>query len=94
MPRATAAASPPANADPDSIRWVREAAEYQAALYQVYLSRFGASARAYEVEFNLGEIYFHHLAEPTLAYALRNSCIFSRSSPGARLMSRTPGMTA
>jgi tetratricopeptide (TPR) repeat protein len=41
--------------------------ESAAALYQVYLSRFGASARAYEVEFNLGEIYFHHLAEPTRA---------------------------
>jgi TolA-binding protein len=38
-----------------------------AALYEVYLSRFGSNARAYEVEFNLGEIYFHHLGEPTRA---------------------------
>jgi TolA-binding protein len=41
--------------------------ENAAALYRIYLSRFGASPRAYEVEFNRGEIYFHHLAEPTLA---------------------------
>src|SRR5690606_3192632 len=41
--------------------------ESAAALYHVYLSRFGASARAYEVQFNLGEVYFHHLAQPTLA---------------------------
>jgi TolA-binding protein len=41
--------------------------ESAAAIYQVYLSRFGTGARAYEVEFNLGEIYFHHLAQPTRA---------------------------
>jgi TolA-binding protein len=41
--------------------------ESAAALYHVYLSRFGDAPRAYEVEFNLGEIYFHHLAKPTLA---------------------------
>jgi cellulose synthase operon protein C len=41
--------------------------ESAAALYHVYLSRFGASPRAYEAQFNLGEIYFHHLAQPTLA---------------------------
>jgi TolA-binding protein len=41
--------------------------ENAAALYQVYLTRFGTSPRAYEAEFNRGEIYFHHLAEPTLA---------------------------
>jgi TolA-binding protein len=41
--------------------------ESAAALYHVYLSHFGNAARAYEVEFNLGEIYFHHLAKPTLA---------------------------
>jgi outer membrane protein assembly factor BamD (BamD/ComL family) len=41
--------------------------ESAAALYHVYLSRFGTAPRAYDVEFNLGEIYFHHLAKPTLA---------------------------
>jgi outer membrane protein assembly factor BamD (BamD/ComL family) len=41
--------------------------EGAAALYGVYLSRFGNSPRAYEVQFNLGEIYFHHLNNPTLA---------------------------
>ena len=40
-PVATAPAAPPAAATatpaaPDSVRWVRGAAEYQAALYQVY----------------------------------------------------------
>jgi tetratricopeptide (TPR) repeat protein len=38
-----------------------------ATLYGVYLSRFGQAPRAYEVQFNLGEIYFHHLAQPGLA---------------------------
>jgi outer membrane protein assembly factor BamD (BamD/ComL family) len=41
--------------------------EGAAALYGVYLTRFGSTPRAYEVQFNLGEIYFHHLASPTLA---------------------------
>ena len=45
------------------------AAEFEGAadLYAVYLGRFGQSAHAYEIQFNLGEIYFHHLARPTLA---------------------------
>jgi TolA-binding protein len=34
-----------------------------AALYRVYLSRFGNGARAYEAYFNLGEVHFHHLAQ-------------------------------
>lgn len=40
-------------------------AEFAAAveLYRGYLSRFARSKRAYEAWFNLGEIYFHHLAE-------------------------------
>jgi tetratricopeptide (TPR) repeat protein len=41
--------------------------EAAAALYGVYLSRFDQAPRAYEVQFNLGEIYFHHLAQPSLA---------------------------
>lgn len=32
-----------------------------AALYQVYLSRFGRRPQAYEVNYNLGEINFYHL---------------------------------
>ncbi len=38
-------------------------AEYQwaAALYQVYLSRFGKRPEAYDVNYNLGEINFYHL---------------------------------
>jgi 5'-nucleotidase (lipoprotein e(P4) family) len=35
-PTTATAPPPPVNAYPDSIRWVREAAEYRAALYQVY----------------------------------------------------------
>jgi TolA-binding protein len=37
--------------------------EYQAAaaLYRVYLSRFGKRPEAYEVDYNLGEINFYHL---------------------------------
>jgi tetratricopeptide (TPR) repeat protein len=34
-----------------------------AALYDVYLTRFGTGSRAYEAYFNLGEIHFHHLAQ-------------------------------
>jgi TolA-binding protein len=39
--------------------------EYEAAagLYDVYLTRFGSGARAYEAYFNLGEIHFHHLLQ-------------------------------
>ncbi len=38
-------------------------AEYAAtaALYRVYLSRFGRRAEAYEINYNLGEINFYHL---------------------------------
>ena len=38
-------------------------AEYEgaAALYDVYLSKFGKADGAYEIEFDLGEIYFYHL---------------------------------
>jgi len=32
-----------------------------AALYQVYLSRFGARPEAYDINYNLGEINFYHL---------------------------------
>jgi cellulose synthase operon protein C len=35
--------------------------EATAALYAVYLTRFGTGPRAYEAYFNLGEVYFHHL---------------------------------
>ncbi|HEU4577607.1 MAG TPA: tetratricopeptide repeat protein [Polyangiaceae bacterium] len=35
--------------------------EATAALYDVYLTRFGTGPRAYEVYFNLGEVHFHHL---------------------------------
>lgn len=35
--------------------------ESTAALYGIYLSRFDRSPRAYEAQFNLGEIHFHHL---------------------------------
>jgi cellulose synthase operon protein C len=54
--------------------------ESAASLYAVYLSRFGASAHAYEVQFNLGEIYFHHLAEPTQAAAAYLAAV--RLNPG------------
>lgn len=57
--------------------------ESSAALYQVYLSRFGTSPRAYEVEFNLGEIYFHHLAEPTRAARAYLAAV--RLNPGGAL---------
>src|SRR6185436_3656763 len=35
--------------------------EGAAALYEVYLGKFGGTQAAYEIEFNLGEIYFYHL---------------------------------
>src|SRR5262249_32410433 len=37
--------------------------EYRAAaaLYQVYLSRFGKDPHAYDINYNLGEIDFYHL---------------------------------
>jgi TolA-binding protein len=40
-------------------------AEYEgaAALYEVYLSRFGKTEAAYEIEFSLAEIYFYHLGK-------------------------------
>jgi TolA-binding protein len=41
--------------------------EGAAALYAVYLSRFDQTPRVYDAHFNLGEIYFHHLAQPGLA---------------------------
>src|SRR5262249_51199455 len=37
--------------------------EGAAALYEVYLSRFGKTEVAYEVEFNLAEIDFYHLGK-------------------------------
>ena len=37
--------------------------EGAAALYEVYLSKFGKSEGAYEAEFGLGEIYFYHLGK-------------------------------
>ena len=42
-------------------------AEFQAAanLYQVYLSRFGARPEAYEINYNLAEIYFYRLQNAT-----------------------------
>ena len=52
--------------------------EGAAALYEVYLGKFGGTAAAYEIEFNLGEIYFYHLGKPSdaathyLATARRN----------------------
>ena len=52
--------------------------EGAAALYEVYLSKFGKSDASYEVEFNLGEIYFYHLGKNSeaathyLATARRN----------------------
>ena len=41
--------------------------EAAAALYGMYLGRFGTSEHAYDASFNLGEIYFHHLGNPALA---------------------------
>ncbi|HWO08747.1 MAG TPA: tetratricopeptide repeat protein, partial [Polyangiaceae bacterium] len=41
--------------------------EAAASLYDVYLRRFTKSAHAYDAYFNLGEIQFHHLAQPVLA---------------------------
>lgn len=41
--------------------------EGAAALYDVYLSRFDSSPRAYEAQFNLGEIHFHHLGNAIAA---------------------------
>ena len=43
--------------------------EFQAAahLYETYLSRFSARPEAYEMAFNLGEIYFYHLADDAKA---------------------------
>ena len=52
--------------------------EGAAALYEVYLGKFSGSPSAYEIEFNLGEIYFYHLNKPSdaathyLATARRN----------------------
>jgi tetratricopeptide (TPR) repeat protein len=42
-------------------------AEFQGAanLYKVYLSRFGARPEAYEVDYNLAEIYFYRLEDAT-----------------------------
>jgi TolA-binding protein len=37
--------------------------EGAAALYEVYLSKFGKSEASYEAEFSLGEIYFYHLGK-------------------------------
>jgi len=37
--------------------------EATAALYDVYLTRFGSGPRAYEAYFNLGEVRFHHLTQ-------------------------------
>jgi TolA-binding protein len=44
-------------------------AEFGAAalLYEAYLSRFSASEKAYEVYFNLGDIYFHRLGDANRA---------------------------
>lgn len=43
--------------------------EYLAAahLYETYLTRFSASPAAYDMSFNLGEIYFYHLADDARA---------------------------
>jgi tetratricopeptide (TPR) repeat protein len=43
--------------------------EYLAAahLYETYLSRFSGRREAYEMTFNLGEIYFYHLADDAKA---------------------------
>jgi TolA-binding protein len=41
--------------------------EAAAALYSIYLRRFGTSSHAYDAHFNLGEIHFHHLGNPALA---------------------------
>jgi cellulose synthase operon protein C len=52
--------------------------EGAAALYEVYLGKFGSTIAAYEVEFNLGEIDFYHLDKSSdaathyLATARRN----------------------
>ncbi|MET0595916.1 MAG: tetratricopeptide repeat protein, partial [Polyangiaceae bacterium] len=52
--------------------------EGAAALYEAYLGKFGNTPAAYEIEFNLGEIYFYHLNKPSdaathyLATARRN----------------------
>src|SRR5882724_7608586 len=44
-------------------------AEFQGAanLYKVYLSRFGSGSQAYEVNYNLAEIYFYRLNDATAA---------------------------
>ncbi len=43
--------------------------EYQAAakLYETYLGTFSTNADAYDMSFNLGEIYFYHLGDETKA---------------------------
>lgn len=52
--------------------------EGAAGLYEVYLGKFSSSPAAYDIEFNLGEIYFYHLNKPSeaathyLATARRN----------------------
>jgi tetratricopeptide (TPR) repeat protein len=52
-------------------------AEFRAAanLYKVYLSRFGARPEAYEVQYNLAEIYFYRLDDASGAAAAYLSAV-------------------